>query len=69
MSKRKIPKYKKPKDSDISLLVYVDINGDFMHKMFIYNSIEGVFEWMDGFGRHQDFFTDIPIDDDEDDEY
>lgn len=69
MSKRRIPKYNRPKDSDISLLVYVNPNGDLMHRFFTYNSITGVFEWMDGVGRHQDFFSDMPgSDEDEDDQ-
>lgn len=73
MSKRRIPKYRYPLDSDLSLLVYLDDNGRLMHKMFPDRPIGGVLEWLNGNKWVKDFFIEYKInnddeDDDEDDE-
>jgi hypothetical protein len=71
MSRRKrLPKYKVPKDDDLSLLVYLNANGDLMHMMFASLPIAGVFEWEDGVEDQYDFFIEFRNDnynDDDDD--
>jgi hypothetical protein len=69
MSRRKrLPKYKVPKDDDLSLLVYLNANGDLMHMMFASLPIAGVFEWEDGVDDQYDFFIEFRNDNYNDDD-
>lgn len=61
--RRKLPKYKSPKDDDLSLLVYLNANGDLMHMMFDSGPIAGIFDWE----GHYEFFVEFGIDDDDED--
>ena len=67
--RRKLPKYKTPEDDDLSLLVYLNANGDLMHMMFNNGPISGVFEWEDGTDTYQDFFVEFKNDNDDYDDF
>jgi hypothetical protein len=54
--RKKLPKYMVPDDEDLSMFIYLNANGDFMHKLFNM-PISGVFEWENNEGPQQDFFV------------
>ena len=69
--RKKLPKYRVPDDEDLSMLIYLNANGDLMHILFNL-PISGVFEWENNDGPQQDFFVEFRFedgDDDDNDEY
>lgn len=70
--RKKLPKYRVPDDEDLSILIYLNANGDLMHMLFKL-PISGVFEWENNDGPQQDFFVEVRFgdggDDDNDNEY
>jgi hypothetical protein len=62
MSRRK-KRYRAPSDDDLSLLVYLNANGDLMHIMFDSGPVAGVFNWE----AHYEFFVEFGGDDEEED--
>lgn len=70
--RKKLPKYRVPDDEDLSMLIYLNANGDLMHMLFNL-PISGVFEWENNDGPQQDFFVEFRLedgdDDDDNDEY
>ena len=69
--RKKLPKYRVPDDEDLSMLIYLNANGDLMHILFNL-PISGVFEWENNDGPQQDFFVEFRLedgDDDDNDEY
>jgi hypothetical protein len=69
--RKKLPKYRVPDDEDLSMLIYLNANGDLMHMLFNL-PISGVFEWENNDGPQQDFFVEFRFedgDDDDNDEY
>jgi hypothetical protein len=69
-NRKKLPKYRVPEDDDLSVLVYLNANGNLMHLLFVNLSIAGVFEWENSEGPQQDFFVEFKLEeDDNDDEY
>ena len=69
--RKKLPKYRVPDDEDLSMLIYLNANGDLMHILFNL-PISGVFEWENNDGPQQDFFVEFKWeenDNDDDEEY
>lgn len=67
--RKKLPKYRVPDDEDLSMLIYLNANGDLMHMLFNL-PISGVFEWENNDGPQQDFFVEFRFEDgDDNDEY
>ena len=56
--RKKLPKYRVPDDEDLSMLIYLNANGDLMHILFNL-PISGVFEWENNDGPQQDFFVEF----------
>ena len=64
--RKKLPKYRVPDDEDLSMLIYLNANGDLMHMLFNL-PISGVFEWENNDGPQQDFFVEFRFEDGDDD--
>lgn len=64
--RKKLPKYRVPDDEDLSMLIYLNANGDLMHILFNL-PISGVFEWENNDGPQQDFFVEFRFEDGDDD--
>jgi hypothetical protein len=65
--RKKLPKYRVPDDEDLSMLIYLNANGDLMHMLFNL-PISGVFEWENNDGPQQDFFVEFRFEDGDDDD-
>ncbi len=66
--RKKLPKYTVPSDEDLSMLIYLNANGDLIHMLFNNLPISGVFEWENNEGPQQDFFSEIKNSESNDDD-